>query len=131
MNEQEAQFSGSPAPPDWLKGRALREWRRIVKILEPWKLATDADVAALAAYCQSYAEYVDCVVAIREADGLSALELRRMRADQAEAHRALCRGIGHFGLSPADRAGVASPAGGRGVDLDTFLANPPTVKIRA
>jgi len=49
---------GAPAKPAHLKGLAGAEWKRIVPILEAQGLVTHADLAALVAYCQSYAEMV-------------------------------------------------------------------------
>lgn len=46
-----------PPMPMWLSKRAQAEWRRIVPELLKLGLLTSIDLAALAAYCQAYAEF--------------------------------------------------------------------------
>lgn len=47
---------GAPRCPPWLPAAAKAEWRRVVKILEPLGLVTQADQQTLAAYCLAVAE---------------------------------------------------------------------------
>ena len=46
-----------PSPPSALKGEALREWKRITKVLGPMWMLSDLDRAVLAAYCTAYARW--------------------------------------------------------------------------
>jgi len=46
-----------PSPPSALKGEALREWKRVTKALEPLKMLSKLDRAALAAYCSAYGRW--------------------------------------------------------------------------
>lgn len=43
--------------PDWLEDYAKEEWARVEPILLGMGILTDADVSALAAYCQAYARW--------------------------------------------------------------------------
>jgi P27 family predicted phage terminase small subunit len=59
INENEPQFSTSGVkPPYHLSDVAKREWARMYPILTASKVMSDADRAALAAYCQNYARWV-------------------------------------------------------------------------
>ena len=103
-----------PTRPEWLLPEAKREWNRIVPELYRLGLLTVVDRAELAAYCQSWAMYVDAVLDIRE-NGTTfetqtgyqgprpsvALMVKMMDKILAFAAR--------FGLSPADRSRVKLP----------------------
>jgi P27 family predicted phage terminase small subunit len=57
LNPHEPQpVTSAPRMPAWLSKRAKAEWRRIVPELTNLGLLTRIDLAALAAYCQAYAE---------------------------------------------------------------------------
>lgn len=47
----------APRCPHWLHKEAKKEWKRIAPILEQLGLLTQADMAALAGYCQSWAQF--------------------------------------------------------------------------
>lgn len=47
----------SSSAPKWLDDEAKKLWRRLVKILEPVRVARDSDREALASLCQSWGEY--------------------------------------------------------------------------
>lgn len=53
-----------PAPPAFLGETACGEWQRLVDRLADIGLMTDIDVAALAAYCQAYARWVNAEEAL-------------------------------------------------------------------
>lgn len=60
LNENEPEFRpNSPRCPTYLQGEARREWRRVVSELYDAGVLTSVDRAALAAYCQCYARWVD------------------------------------------------------------------------
>ena len=46
---------GMPACPDWLMPEAKKEWERLAKLMNQMGVLTEVDMAAFAAYCQSYA----------------------------------------------------------------------------
>lgn len=64
-NEPQPQVK-APSCPAWLHAEAKREWKRIIKILLANGLVTELDRAALAAYCQAYAEWWEMERVIKE-----------------------------------------------------------------
>src|SRR3954451_8462443 len=57
LNPNEMQPKAKPPkPPAELKGEALAEWKRIVKVLKPTKVITEADRSALLMYVQAWAQ---------------------------------------------------------------------------
>lgn len=50
----------APKPPSWLDRGAKKEWRRVAPLLEEMGLLTHLDQTALAVYCQSYSQLVEC-----------------------------------------------------------------------
>ena len=50
---------GTAQPPAFLKAEALKEWRRVVPVLEGMGLLTLADRAVLTAYCQAWSRWVE------------------------------------------------------------------------
>lgn len=55
-----------PPCPKHLQGEARREWNRITKQLLAMGVLTEVDRAALAAYCQCWARWVEAEDAMRE-----------------------------------------------------------------
>lgn len=116
---------GVPTRPKWLLPEAKREWTRLVPELERLGLLTRVDRAALAAYCQCWARYVEAERDIndngitfvtdkgyegpRPAVGLAVKMLDKMSLFMSK-----------FGLSPADRVKLATPEK-KGDDLDALL----------
>ena len=47
----------APACPKWLDKDARKEWHRLAKKMEAIGVLTEVDMAAFAAYCQSYARW--------------------------------------------------------------------------
>lgn len=60
--------SNQPAMPLWLSTRAKAEWRRIAPELVKLGLLSKIDLAALAAYCQAFAE-IEIATRTIEAEG--------------------------------------------------------------
>lgn len=48
----------APACPTWVKGEARKEYRRVARLLVDMRVLTEADRAALLAYCAAYARWV-------------------------------------------------------------------------
>jgi phage terminase small subunit len=48
---------GIPNPPTRLSGKALREWNRILPLLEPLGILSQLDRAALTRYCCAHARW--------------------------------------------------------------------------
>jgi P27 family predicted phage terminase small subunit len=66
-NEREPRPTpGAPDAPEWLSPAARAEWDRVAPELARMDLLTHVDMAALAAYCQCYAHYVEAERVIQE-----------------------------------------------------------------
>ena len=48
---------GMPECPEWLLPEAKREWERLADLMNQMGVLTEVDMAAFAAYCQSYARW--------------------------------------------------------------------------
>lgn len=118
-----------PKCPSWLNDEARKEWRRIVPELHELGLLSVLDVAALAAYCQSYARYAEAEAFLTEH---GATEQRVGKFDtmtvlRAEVYlskiqlsfiRQLCS---EFGLSPSSRARMILPKEKEEDPFDAFV----------
>lgn len=62
-------LEGTPTQPEWLSVAAKEEWNRVAPELAAAGLLTQLDRAALAAYCQTYARYVEVQEAL-EREGM-------------------------------------------------------------
>ncbi len=51
----------APRCPHWLHKNAKKEWKRIAPQLERMGLLTQVDLAALAMYCESWAQYREAI----------------------------------------------------------------------
>lgn len=58
--------AGTPNAPEWLSTLAKTEWRRIVPELEAAGLLSRVDRAALAVYCQTWAEYTEATKILKK-----------------------------------------------------------------
>ena len=126
LNDAEPKpVAGRPRCPSWLSREAKQEWRRIVPELERLRVLTAVDGAALAAYCQSFAnwrraeEYLaenSYSVALTriDRDGNEIVYAWQQRPEVAigQKERALMKSfLIEFGLTPASRSRIkASPA---------------------
>ncbi len=102
---------GQPTCPTWLTAEAKAEWRRIIGQLDTAGLMTLADRAALAAYCDAWADYVRAAAELKSAlakDGIGYAEAVRQGivGSKAKAREAMLKAADRFGLSPAVRARV-------------------------
>lgn len=129
LNENEPKpLKKAPPCPKWLEPEAKKEWRRLAKALEAMGVLTEADMAAFAGYCQSYARWkeaeeriTDRGLVIRTPSGYPQqvpyisiaqqyLKLMQQFAEQ-------------FGLTPAARSRIIAGNGeGKAVDdMDALL----------
>jgi P27 family predicted phage terminase small subunit len=121
---QPAQAPDVPEPPPMLSGYAVEEWRRLAPELYRLRLLTVADLMPFAAYCSSYARWrmaEEALARVAERDPVTGgllvkgssgdaivnplVRLSRQAADNMVTF------AGHFGLSPAARARIASGIG--------------------
>ena len=104
----------APEPPEWLSPDALAEWNRVVPGLEELDLLKSADGAVLAAYCETWADYVAAVRQVR-AEGLTLVNPDSGRVHKhpavgvAETARAHLRVLAaEFGLTPSSEQRLGS-----------------------
>jgi len=102
----------APTCPAWLGAEAKAEWKRQVKQLLAMNVLAEADRALLAAYCESWGEFVETARAIeamvqanlkagyREAIAAGLVNAKNKAADR------LNKLAQQFGLSPASRTRV-------------------------
>ncbi|WAH39171.1 phage terminase small subunit P27 family [Alicyclobacillus dauci] len=105
-------------PPPWLNSLAKKEFKRIAKELHDLDLITNIDVNALAAYCDAYADYVECTRIIRS-EGLlveytnKAAETNKvphpLLTKKKQLHEQMRSLALEFGLTPSSRAKLAMP----------------------
>lgn len=117
LNTREVQFTAkAPTCPKHLTGEARKEWRRVSKELLAKNLLQVVDRAALAAYCQNWARWVEAEEKMAQPDfhligctdkgyeyvspwfTVANQSLKQMRAFLAE-----------FGLTPASRTRIQAP----------------------
>lgn len=117
--------TGVPTMPSWLSRRAKVEWKRIVPELTRLGLMTTVDLAALAAYCQAYAELEEatrtldregrvCVWPVTDKNGNKIGEKLKGHPavqQQRDAARLVKQFISEFGLTPASRTRVHGATG--------------------
>lgn len=70
-----------PKLPKWLTAEGKAEWNRQVKLLEKAGLIAELDRAALAVYCDTWADYVRCVWLIGEAEAELAQAIKDARVE--------------------------------------------------
>src|SRR5690349_6182098 len=106
----------SPSCPSWLNVEAKREWRRIVPELERLHLIARVDRAALAAYCQSWARWLQAerviedhgMTMVIETKGGGTYEQQRPEVSIAQKEKGQMKAFAAlFGFSPSDRASLA------------------------
>ena len=116
---------GRPTRPDWLLPEAKHEWSRVVPELERLGLLTVVDRAALATYCQAWAQYVDAeaqlakygaVLKAKHSDYVQVSPYATISRHNAQIVRAFCA---EFGLTPSSR-GRMTVGGSEPADEDPF-----------
>src|SRR5690606_16722696 len=123
-----------PKCPAHLKGEARREWKRIVPELLDLRVLSRVDRAALAAYCQAYARWVDAEEIIRREGLLVVYETKGGTLYQQqhpavgianEALRQMKGFLTEFGLTPASRTRVRSmkPKDGHSDPAEEFFTD--------
>ena len=106
--------TGIPTRPEWLSPEAKREWNRVVPELARLGLLAQVDRALIAAYCQSWAMYVEAMADIKE-NGTTFTTNRGYqgpRPSVAIAARMLDKLnqlSTKFGFTPSDRSKMSMP----------------------
>jgi P27 family predicted phage terminase small subunit len=97
--------------PDWLSDRGQQEWQRLAPVLENCGILTAADQNTLAAYCESFANYVQAtkdvqnLVSLVEQGSHGTKVAAIVNAQRTYADQMLKWGS-KLGLSASDRTGI-------------------------
>lgn len=112
---KEVQFSDRVMPkcPTFVKGEARREWRRVSSELYAAGLLESCDRGALAAYCTSWARWVDAEKQLVDADLVCETDKgyqypHPMLAIAKSAKEEMRRFMTEFGMTPASRSKVTA-----------------------
>ncbi len=81
-----------PACPAWLNVEAKKEWKRLIKELNKYGIATGFDFIALATLCQMWGEYIE---GAKVGEPVGAAHVTQMRLLLVE-----------FGMTPSSRSKV-------------------------
>lgn len=114
LNKNEPQYDSRDEllkPPSFLSRYAKKEWKRIAPLLLKNKLLTDADVSALAAYCQAYHRWIEAEKLIRTYGYTSITDKGNIvqRPEVSIANKAMDAMIKYgkeFGLTPSSRTNL-------------------------
>lgn len=114
-----------PKRPAWLTGEGRREWERVVPELSRLGLLTIVDGAALAGYCQSWADYVETTRFLKKRgrtfETPNGYVQQRPEVSIAQKSLQLVRAFcAEFGLTPSSRGRMSLP-GEKDDDFDGLL----------
>jgi len=134
LNTREPQFAAKAPPcPKHLTGEARKEWRRVSRELLEKDLLQVVDRAALAAYCQAWARWVDAELKMQE-PGFEMVAI----TDKGYAHvspwfqvstqalKQMKSFLVEFGLTPASRTRIQVPEQTEADEFDDFVRQRPT-----
>lgn len=115
----------APNPPSWLSREAKAEWRRVAPGLQRLDLLKEEDRAALAAYCDTWARFVEATRTVQR-EGLTYVAAQGLIPHPCvriafTASQQLRMWVQQFGLSPSAENGLAR-AGGEDGDANPFAA---------
>ena len=103
----------APACPKWLEPEAKKEWRRLAKQMEAIGILTEVDMAAFAAYCQSYARWKEAQEHI-DSEG-STFETDKGYQQQTPwvgiantNQKLMLQAASEFGLTPSSRSRIVA-----------------------
>lgn len=113
----------APKPPTWLSREAKAEWARVAPGLQNLDLLKEEDRGTLAAYCETWATYVEAQRTV-EREGLTIEARQGKLAHPAvgiarNAGRELRAWAGQFGLTPSAEGSL-----GRAAEDEEDAANP-------
>ncbi|KDR95912.1 phage terminase, small subunit, putative, P27 family [Peptoclostridium litorale DSM 5388] len=99
-------------PPTFLDRLAKKEWKRVVPLLEKNGLLTEADTAALAAYCQNFSRWVDAEKLVSEKGYTYTTDkgnvIQRPEVGIANTAMKLMKSFAQeFGLTPSSRTNLS------------------------
>lgn len=105
--------NGMPACPDWLMPEAKKEWNRLAELMNQMGVLTEVDMAAFAAYCQSYARWKEAQEHIDS--GGSTFETEKGYQQQTPwvgiantNQKLMLQAASEFGLTPSSRSRIVA-----------------------
>ena len=106
----------APACPKWLSKDARKEWHRLAKKMEALGVLTEVDMAAFAAYCQSYARWKEAEEFISQHGSIvrtpSGYWQQVPQVSIAQTYmKQMGKFAAEFGLTPASRSRLIADAG--------------------
>lgn len=127
-----------PACPNWLDDEGVAEWNRLCPLLEDAGLMTKLDRAALAAYCQAWAELIVCTTELQTAGRFIKTPIQSAKGEvvgektvphpalaaQRDALSRVRQYLGDLGLTPyaRKRMGMGGDGGEESDDLMRLLS---------
>lgn len=119
---------GIPGMPDWLSREAKAEWRRIAPELDRVGVLCKVDRAALAAYCQAWAELADASRLLDKEGRIIDVDVYNKLGEvvgsvkkvhpavklQSLGFARVKQFLGEFGLTPSSRVRLKGVAGAAG-----------------
>ena len=130
LNKREPQYETDvPTRPEWLLPEAKREWSRIVPELQAKGLIAKVDRAALAAYCQSWALYVEAVQDIAENGTTFKTETGYQGPTPSvgimvKMQQQMSTYAAKFGFTPSDRSRISVPEPEQESEFERFMKRP-------
>ena len=122
----------APACPEWLHDDAKAEWQRITPQLERLGLLTQIDMATLAGYCESWAQYKKAVIFINKKgdvypikDAEGTIKYLQQVPQVSIANKALAniRAIAaEFGMTPSARGRIQVPGLDDESEMESLLS---------
>lgn len=104
---------GMPNCPEWLLPEAKKEWERLVDLMNQMGVLTEVDMAAFAAYCQSYARWKEAQEHIDS--GGSTFETDKGYQQQTPwvgiantNQKLMLQAASEFGLTPSSRSRIVA-----------------------
>lgn len=118
-----------PKAPEWLSEEAAAEWERVLPELSRLDLVKEQDRAALAAYCEAWATFVEATRTVQRVG----LTIEARQGTLAHPAVAIARNAGrevrswaaHFGLTPSTEQVLARGGGDDGDEANPFAGSGP------
>lgn len=117
-----------PSAPKQLSPAAKKEWRRTGRRLLAMGLMSEVDEAAFAAYCQSYARWLEMQAMIQEMGvlakepGTGAFVLNPLLRVAREAQEQFTRALTEFGMTPSSRTRMHGQTKEEKSEFEEFLS---------
>jgi len=127
---------GVPDPPPHIVGEALAEWKRITPQLVALGILTDIDRAALAAYCQLWARWVEAEKSLSTTGTIlkspSGYPIQNPFLGVANtAIEGMRKFLGEFGMTPSSRSRITTnSADDPAKDPWAVFDKPPAAKVQ-